>query len=172
MAVPPPAEPMPLILTNAGIKINDVELACLANHIEISPDVSITTLDTFCGSRDYPGNVKWSLVATFYQSFDAGATEEVLSAVVAAGVPVPFEVIGYRSQPVSDSNPVWTGDVIPQPYSPINGDAGDASTVEIEWSIVGAPTKEIVPGAGVLLAETAAQIPASTASAAPAKSSS
>jgi hypothetical protein len=149
MATPAPAEPMPLILTNAGLKINDVELACLVNHIEISPDVSITTLDTMCGSRDYPGVVKWALVATLYQSFDSGATEEVLSEAVQGGVPVPFEVVGYRDQPVSEANPMWSGEVIPQPYSPINGDAGDASTIDLEWSIVGEPTKNITEPAAL-----------------------
>lgn len=147
MSTPAP-EPMPLILTNAGLKIDDTELACLANHVEISPDVSTTTLDTFCGSRDYPGNVKWSLVATLYQSFDAGATEDVLSAVVEAGVPVAFEVVGYRSRAVGPTNPMWSGEVIPKPYSPINGDAGDSSTVEIEWSIIGEPVKSVTPVGG------------------------
>jgi hypothetical protein len=89
--------------------------------------------------------VKWSLVATFYQSFDPDATEEVLSAAVALGVPTPFEVIPYKSQPVSATNPLFSGMVIPQPYAPINGDAGDASNVEIEWSMDGAPVKSIVP---------------------------
>ena len=146
------AEPMPLILDNAGLKISKdgttaglTELACLTNHVEISPDVAITTLDTFCGSRDYPGNIKWSLIATLYQSFDPDATEEVLSAAVDGGVPVPFEVIGRRDDPVSVTNPSWSGEVIPQPYSPINGDAGDASTVDLEWSIVGEPVKNTVP---------------------------
>ena len=144
----PATEPMPLILDNASLKISTdgteaglTELACLTNHVEISPDVSITTLDTFCGSRDYPGTVKWSLVATLYQSFDPEATEEVLSAAVAGGVPVAFSVMGYRDQPVGPTNPEWSGLLIPQPYSPINGDAGDASTVELEWSVVGEPTR-------------------------------
>ena len=143
------AEPAPLILDNAGLKIGDgattevlTELACLLNHIEISPDVSITTLTTMCGERDYPGVVKWSLIATLYQSFDPDATEDVLSAALDAGTPVGFEVVGYRDQPVSATNPRWVGEVIPQPYAPINGDAGDASTIELEWSIVGQPTKE------------------------------
>ena len=144
-------EPLPLILTDASLKISadgtDVglnELACVANHIELSPDISITTLDTMCGSKDYPGTVKWSLVATLYQSFDADATEDTLSAAVALGTPTPFEIIPYKSQAVSQTNPKWSGMVIPQPYSPINGDAGDASTVELEWSLDGAPTKDIV----------------------------
>ena len=152
MATPAP-EPMPVILTNASLKLGPgpapgtlTELACVTSHVEISPDVAITTLDTFCGSRDYPGQVKWALIATLYQSFDPDATEDVLSAILASGENAFFEVMGYRDQPVSDTNPAWTGEVIPQPYSPINGDAGDASTVELEWSIVGAPTKSVTPG--------------------------
>jgi len=147
-----PAEPTPLILTNAGLKISTdgtttglVELACLVNHIELAPDVSVTTLETMCGSRDYPGVVKWSLIATIYQSFDAGATEDTLSAAVALGQTV-FEVVGYRDQAVSVTNPMWSGTVIPKPYSPINGDAGAASEIQLEWSIEGAPLKNTVPG--------------------------
>ena len=141
-----PAEPMPLILTNASVKIDGAELACSANHVELSPDINITTLDTFCGSRDYPGTVKWSLILTLYQSFDAGGPEEVLSAAVLAGVPVAFEVAGYRDAAAGTAtNPTWTGEVIPQPYAPINGDAGDASTIELEWSVVGDPLKTPAP---------------------------
>jgi len=152
MATPPP-EPMPLILTDASLKISTdgttaglTELACLANHVELSPDVNITTVDTFCGSRDYPGTVKWSLLATIFQSFDPDATEEVLSAAVAAGPPCPFEIVGYKSQPVGPTNPSWSGNLIPQPYSPINGDAGDVSNVELEWSLDGEPVKSTTPG--------------------------
>lgn len=142
------AVPQPLILDDASVKIstdgtrtNLKELACVANHVELSPDVSITTLDTMCGSTDYPGTVKWSLILTLYQSFDTDATEDVLSAAVAFDGPVAFEVMGYKSSPVGADNPVWYGEVIPQPYAPINGDAGDASTIELEWSVVGAPVK-------------------------------
>jgi hypothetical protein len=146
-------EPAPLILDNAGLQLGDgatptevlTELACVLNHIELTPDVSTTTVTTMCGERDYPGVVKWSLVATLYQSFDPDATEDVLSAAVASGVPVTFEIVGYRDQPVSDTNPMWTGQVIPQPYAPINGDAGDVSTIELEWSVVGVPAKLVIP---------------------------
>jgi hypothetical protein len=150
MATP---EPTPLILDDASLKISSTalttdltELACVTNHLELTPDVEITTLDTMCGSKDYPGSVKWSLVATLYQSFDADATEDVLSAALATGVPVPYEIIPRKSDAVSATNPSFSGFVIPQPYSPINGDAGDASEVELEWSCTGPPVKSIVPG--------------------------
>lgn len=142
------AIPNILVLTDAGLKISKTnlttdltELACVANHIELAPDTDTTTVDTMCGSVDYPGTTKWNLVATLYQSFDPLATEEVLSAAVSGGVPVPFEVVGYKSKPVSATNPKWSGTVRPAPYSPINGDAGDASEIELEWAVVTGPTK-------------------------------
>jgi hypothetical protein len=141
---------MPLILTDAELEISTdgtevglTGLACLLSHIEITPDVQVTTVETMCGTRDYPGTVKWSLVASLFQSFDLDATEDVLSAAVALGTPTPFAVTAYKSQPVSATNPRWTGMVIPQPYAPINGDAGDASTIDLEWALEGAPVKEI-----------------------------
>jgi hypothetical protein len=143
-------EPTPLILTDASFKLSDdgteaglTELACVTNHIELTPDVSVTTLDTMCGSKDYPGVVKWSLIATLFQSFDPAATDEVLRAANALGTPAPYEIIPYKSQPVSATNPKFTGFVIPQPFSPINGDAGAESTVELEWSCTEEPVKGI-----------------------------
>jgi hypothetical protein len=142
---------MPLILTNASIKIGGTELACAASHVELAPDTSITTLDTFCGAKDYPGTVKWSLIATLYQSFDTGSTEDTLSAAVAAykldGSPVTYEVAGYRDRPVGPDNPSWSGEVIPKDYAPINGDAGAASQIDLEWSCTAEPTKNttVVP---------------------------
>jgi hypothetical protein len=149
-------EPIPLILTDASLKISDdgtttglTELACVTNHLELSPDTSVTTLETMCGSKDYPGTVKWSLIATLYQSFDPDATEAVLSAALAlyksAGTNAPFEIVPYKSRAVSATNPRWEGTLIPQDYSPINGDAGEASTVELEWSLAAPPVKEITP---------------------------
>ena len=158
MTPPVVVEPLPLILTNASVILDGTELACVANHVELSPDINITTLDTFCGSRDYPGTVKWSLILTLYQSFDVDATEDVLSRCVAGGVPVPFTIAGYRDVAAGTAtNPSWSGDVIPQPYAPINGDAGDASTVELEWSVVGEPLKTPEPVARESATATAAK---------------
>ena len=159
----PATKPMPLILDNAGVKIGtgpDVtslnELACVSTHVELAPDVSTTTIDTFCGSTDYPGNVKWTLNLNLVQSFDPNATEDTLSAAVEGGVPVPYSVVGYRDRPVGPDNPEWSGFVVPQPYSPINGDAGAESSIDLAWSCTDAPTKSVAPdGSGTQLAETA-----------------
>jgi hypothetical protein len=57
--------------------------------------------------------------------------------------------------------------VIPQPYSPINGDAGDASSVDLEWAIEGEPTKSITPGALAAREASQAGEPAPMAGGAP-----
>ena len=146
------AIPKVLVLTDPSIKISKTalttgltELACSASHVELMPDTAVTTVDTMCGSVDYPGTTKWTLGITLYQSFDVGAAEEVLAAAVAVGAPVPFELIGYKTPPVSATNPKWTGFVQPAPYSPINGDAGDASEIELEWAVTSGPVKGITP---------------------------
>jgi SAP domain len=141
-----------LILDDASLKIstdattvNLKELACSANHVELAPDTAVTTVDTMCGSVDYPGTTKWSLVATLYQSFDVDAAESVLSAAVTFKNPVAFEVVPRKTPVISATNPAWSGLVRPAPYSPINGDAGDASTIELEWAITSGPTKRTTP---------------------------
>src|SRR4029077_8846373 len=105
---------------------------------------------------DYPGATKWSLVLTLEQSFDAGATEDTLSAAVDGGVPVSFEIIPYKSLPVGPTNPSYSGMVVPKPYAPINGDAMAESTIDLEWSLVGPPVKSVTPGATTLSRQKAA----------------
>ena len=161
MPTVPTAPPLPLILNDASLKVstddtvaNLVELGCVTSHIEIAPDTTVTTVDTMCGSTDYPGVTKWTLTCTLVQSFDPLATEDTLSAAVAFAKPVAWEVVGYRDQPVSATNPSWSGLANPRPYAPINGDAGAVSEISMEWGIVGEPIKSVTPANGTTQAAT------------------
>jgi len=151
------AEPEPVILYSPSLTINAVELKCLMSHIEMIPDVSTVEVTTACGVKEYPGTVKWTLKASLYHSFDPEGTNECLTACVAGRAPVPFTVVPNSNQPVSATNPQFEGNLIPQPFTPLSGDVGDASSFDLEWSISGwldLPTTSITPtGAQV---ETAA----------------
>jgi hypothetical protein len=143
-------EPTPVILYDPELTIDTVSLKCLMSHIEMTPDVTTIEITTSCGVREYPGKIKWTLKASLYHCFDVDGTNEVLTAAVAAGVPVAFTVIPSAGNPVSATNPEFTGELIPQPFAPIAGDVGDSSSVDLEWSIIGwtnVPTMNIVPGA-------------------------
>lgn len=141
-------EPTPVILTNPDLSIDGKSLKCLLSHIEMTPDVTTVEVKTSCGIREYPGSVKWTLKASLYHSFDVDATNEILTAAVEGKVPVPFTVTPSSSNPVSATNPEYSGEVIPQPFTPLSGDVGDASSFDLEWSIQGwdlVPTTSIVP---------------------------
>jgi hypothetical protein len=132
-------EALPLIL-NAQVTVDDVILDCLTNAVEIAPDTSTTEIDTMCGAAEYPGTTKWSFNATFYQSFDVGGTHETLWPLVEAGAPVEVTILPKREKPQGPDNPLISVTVVPSPYAPIGGTAGEASEVEIEWACVGPPT--------------------------------
>ena len=137
----------PVILVNPELTISGSSLKCLMSHIEITPDVTTVEVKTSCGVREYPGTLKWTLKASLYHSYDPDGTNEVLTAAVEGGVPVPFTVRA-SSDPVSATNPEYVGDLIPQPFTPLAGDVGDASSFDLEWSISGwgvTPTTNIVP---------------------------
>jgi hypothetical protein len=145
------ADPTPVILVNPDLTISGKTLRCLLSHVEITPDVTTVEVKTACGTKEYPGSIKWTLKASLYHSFDPLGTNEVLTAAVAGGVPVPFTVLPVSSKPISATNPQFTGNVIPQSFSPLAGDIGDASSVDLEWSIDGwganATTAIVAPAA-------------------------
>ena len=150
------AELQPLILVNPILTIDGAPLECLMSHIELTPDVTTIEVKTSCGVREYPGTVKWTLKAHLYHSHDPAGTNETLTAAVEGGVPVPFTVVP-SSDPISATNPEYTGELIPQPFTPISGDVGDASSFDLEWSIVGwgnVPVTNIVPEAAAAAAAT------------------
>lgn len=141
-------DPTPVILYSPSLTISGTELQCLLSHVELVPTVTTVELVTGCGTREYPGSVKWSLHASLYHSFDTEGTNEVLTAAVSGKVPVPFTLIPSLADPVSATNPEYSGEVIPQPFAPISGDMGAESSVDIEWSIVGwglVPNMSITP---------------------------
>jgi hypothetical protein len=131
------ADLQPVILVDPELIIDGTSLKCVMSHVEMTPDVTTIEIKTSCGTRDYPGTIKWTLKASLYHSFDPDGTNEVLTAAVEAGVPVAFSVIPSASSPVSATNPEFTGDLIPQPFTPLSGDVGDASSFDLEWSISG-----------------------------------
>ena len=99
----------PLIMTDAYVEVNGVNLRCLTLHAEYNPEDKPIDVTTFCGITEYPGPIKWHFVAKFAQSFESGATDATLYAAVqnyqATGAvdrdQVPREVVtaGERDEP-------------------------------------------------------------------------
>ena len=141
---PTPPTATPLVMNDAYFELGGVNLRCLVQHLEVSPENKPVTVTSFCAETDYPGVTKWHLRVTFYQSFDVGATFDTLTAAynayVASGAPVNFKARPYSSRIAAQNNPIISGLAIPQPFDIIAGDAGAASQVQIDWNLTTAPT--------------------------------
>ena len=79
------ADRQPVILTDPELIVSGSSLKCVMSHVELNPDVSTIEVKTSCGTREYPGTVKWMLKASLFHSYDPQGTNEVLSAAVAGG---------------------------------------------------------------------------------------
>jgi hypothetical protein len=151
---PAPVAAQPLILNDAYFELTGVNLRCLVQHLEVSPEVKAVTVTSFCAETDYPGAIKWHLRATFYQSFDVGAVYDTLNAAYlayqASGTPANFKARPYSSKVAAANNPIISGYAIPQPFDLLTGDAGAASQVQIDWNLTQWPTvdKGVVAATG------------------------
>jgi hypothetical protein len=136
----------PLVMTDAYVEVNGVNLRCLALHAEINPENKPIDVTTMCGITEYPGPIKWHFICKFAQSFDVGATDATLYAAVQnyqnTGAPSTFKLRPHASTIASATNPVYSGQVIPSPYRYIGGDAGALSEVDIDWVMTGPPNKD------------------------------
>ena len=156
---PTPPVATPVMMTDTYVQLSDANFTCLAESVSLEPENKPIEVTTFCGVQDYPGPVKWHFKVKLLQSFDAGATDEILSAALTAyntaGTPMTFSIRPYSSRPVGATNPEFSGEAIPQPYTIFGGDAGTASEVELDWIMTGPPLKDT--GAGALAVEAEAE---------------
>ena len=135
----------PVMMTDAYVELGGANLQCLCMEVSLTADPNPMPVATFGAIVDYPGAVKWHFVAKFLQSFNAGATDDTLTAALAAfisaGTPCAFKVRPYGSRPASPSNPQFEGELIPQDYTVFGGTAGAQSEVDIDWTMTGPPTR-------------------------------
>lgn len=139
-----------VMMTDTYVEVNDVNLKCLCESVTLEPENKPIEVTTFCGITDYPGPVKWHFKAKFVQSFGDGGTDAALNGALeayqSAGTECDFKVRPFTARAISDTNPEFSGSMIPQPYTVFGGDAGTASEVDIDWIMTDAPARTITPG--------------------------
>jgi hypothetical protein len=140
--VPPVATP--LILNDAYYELNGVNLRCLVKHLEIKAENKLQSVISFCSEFNAVGTTIWHQTVTFHQSFDAGATYQTLNQAyqqyLSGGTLSTFKARPHASQVASATNPIITGQVVPQPFDLLLGDAGVLSEVAITWDLTAPPT--------------------------------
>jgi hypothetical protein len=134
---PPSTAGRPLILLDAYVEVNGINLSCLCLECEITAENKTVTVTTFCGETDYPSITKWHFVAKFAQSYEANGTHDALTSAIqawnATETACTVIVVADQSVAVSAGNPEWSGKVIPVPINKFGGVAGTLSEVDIDW---------------------------------------
>lgn len=135
---PPEVPAQPVMMTATYVELGGSNLRCLCLSVSLEADVKVIEQTSMCDVQEYPGSVKYHLVLKMAQSFDPGATNDVLQAALdnyaATGASMPYKVRPYYNRPVSPSNPEYSGFVRPLPYNAFGGDAGTASEVDLDWT--------------------------------------
>jgi hypothetical protein len=121
------------VLRDASITINAVNLSDHANNVEINSSKDLQESTGFgAANKSYElGLGDGTMSVTLFQNFDAGSVDATLWPLHSGGTSFPV-VIKKNSGPVSETNPSWTMTAVLPEYTPLSGDVGEMSMVEIE----------------------------------------
>jgi predicted secreted protein len=123
------------IITNAITKINSVDLTPFVQKVEVSlskEKVDVTAMGA--SAKQYlPGLGDDSISVTFFQSFGASEVNATLQPLYASGSQFPIQVIPNGTA-ISSTNPAFSGTMSMYDYTPISGQVGDASTMDVEFT--------------------------------------
>ena len=129
-----------IVLTNAVVKINSVDLSDHVASVELAQEVEEVET-TACGdtARTRTGGLaNNSLSLDFHQDFASASVDDTLNALV--GGTASFEILPNGTA-VGATNPKYTGTVLLTEWTPVSGAIGELATASITWPISGAVTR-------------------------------
>ena len=129
-----------IVLTNAVVKINSVDLSDHVASVELAQEVEEVETTAFGDSaRTRTGGLaNNSLSLDFHQDFASASVDDTLNALVDGTA--PFEILPNGTA-VSATNPKYTGTVLLTEWTPVSGAIGELATASITWPISGAVTR-------------------------------
>lgn len=122
------------ILNNAYVEVDGVDLSDHGNHIEINSEKEVVDVTGFgaASKEKLLGLGDGTISATFFQDFAAGSVDDTLWPIHSAGSTVAI-VVRSDAGPISADNPEYRMTGVLPTYSPLNGDVGQASTIEAKF---------------------------------------
>lgn len=129
-----------IVLTNAVVKINSVDLSDHVASVELSQEVEEVETTAFGDSaRTRTGGLaNNTLSLDFHQDFASASVDDTLNALV--GGTASFEILPAGTA-VSATNPKYTGTVLLTEWTPVSGAIGELATASITWPVSGAVTR-------------------------------
>ena len=136
-----------LVLTNASVVINGINLSTFITSVGISTSddvVDTTTMGSGGARTRVAGLADNSLTLEFNQDFAAAGPEVTLNAVGSSLVgTVTSVVIKPTSDAVSATNPSCSFNAAGLEWTPLSAAVGELSSISATWPISGVITKAI-----------------------------
>ena len=129
-----------IVLTNASVVINSVDLSAHVTSVAISRSAdAVETTAMGDTARTYTGGLEsGTLDITFNQDYAAAKVEATLYGLVNTSTTVVVKPVAAC---VSATYPSYRMSCFVAEYSPVDGSVGDLSSVSVSWPINGAITK-------------------------------
>lgn len=128
------------VATDYKIEIGgtDFSSSIAAATLEISADEQETTAFGADYRTRIAGLKDASLTLDFHQDFGASSVDATLFPLLGTSV---AWTITPTSDPVSATNPAYSGNAIVTSYSPFSSSVGDLATLSVTWPVSGAVTR-------------------------------
>lgn len=129
-----------IVLTNAVVKINSVDLSDHIANIELSQEFDDVETTAFgdAGRTRTGGLEDSSISLDFHQDFAAASVDATISPLV--GGTASFEILPNGTA-VSATNPKYTGTVLVTEWSAVSGAVGELATASVTWPVSGVVTR-------------------------------
>jgi hypothetical protein len=129
-----------IVLTNAVVKINSVDLSDHIANIELSQEFEDVETTAFgdAGRTRTGGLEDSSISLDFHQDFAAASVDATISPLV--GGTASFEILPSGTA-VSATNPKYTGTVLITEWTAVSGAVGELATASVTWPVSGVVTR-------------------------------
>jgi hypothetical protein len=129
------------VFDNAYFLINAVNLSDHVEQVKLERKVDMLEYTSMSHSehRFMAGLQDWSLEVTLFQDYASGSVDATLNALIGSAA------VAFETRPdagaVAVANPKWTGSVVFEGYTPINGGVGTLQKVTAKFRPASALTR-------------------------------
>ena len=130
-----------IVLTNALVTINAVDLSDLVASITLSSSIDIIETTAFgtSGARARIGGLADNSISLeFHQDYSTSEVEATIFPLIGTVTTVTVKPVNAAT---SATNPLYTISALVSEWTPLNGAVGELATASVTWPVSGAITK-------------------------------
>jgi len=132
-----------LVLTEAFVEIDGVDMSCWVNNVEITLSKAEVDANTFCGQDTLAGLEESSFSIGLIQDFDAAAVDATLFPLWDEESTFTVVVRPDRIAAVGATNPEYSGTCRLLEYQPLSGGPGDLAEISIDLKVIGSMARAV-----------------------------